>query len=132
MKKTIKSAKMLTTGLLALCTMGIANVTFAGATKNENPVEVIYLGAIRNQYSIQLNLNNNEAGTYFVNFKGMDHHILGSEIIQGAHLSEIFKLDVDEDVSSNPVSELRIEVTSEKTHTTRVYKVNTLTGKVQN
>ena len=132
MKQTIKSARMLTIGFLTLCTMGIANVTFADATKNDNPVEVIYLGAIRNQYSIQLNLNNNEAGTYFVNFKGMDHHILGSQIIQGAHLSEVFKLDVDEDSFGSPVSELRIEVTSEKTHITHVYKVNTLTGKIQN
>ena len=132
MKQTINSARIIAIGLFTLCTIGLTKNSFA-CGKTGNAVEVKYLGEIKNQLAIQLNLNNNEAGSYFINIKTMNHHILGSEIVQGAHLSEIFKLNPGDDDDLNAtVSELRIEVTSEKTRKTQVYTISTLTGSAEN
>ena len=131
MKQTIKKTRMITIGLFTLCTMGLMNVTFAGV-KNNDPVELKFIGKINNRPVIQLNLNNKEAGEYFINIKGMNYHILYSEIVNGKNLSRIYKLNLDDDDLMAPGSAVRIEVTSAKTHETEVYKLNTMTGAAEN
>ena len=127
MKQTIKSARMITMGLFTFCIVGLTNVTFAGV-RTDDPVKVKYLGKINNQLAIQLNLNNREAGGYFINIKSMNYHILYSEIVRGAPLSEIFKLNMDNEALNTPGFTVRVEVTSEKTHRTEVYIISPLQG----
>ena len=129
MKQTIKSAKMITMGLCTLCVMGLTNVAFAGAN-TENPVEVKYIGTIKNQFNIELNLNNKEAGAYFVNIKNMNYHMLYSEIVKGTNLSRIFKLNMEDDDLNSPDFKVRVEVTSEKTNKTEVYIISNLSGEL--
>lgn len=125
MKQTITSAKMITIGLFTFCTMGLMNVTFA-SVKTDDPVKVKYIGKINNQLAIQLNLNNSEAGEYFINIKSMNYHILYSEIVKGVNLSKIFKLNMSNEAFNTPGFEVHVEVTSEKTHKTEVYTISPL------
>ena len=131
MKQTMKSARMITMGLLTLCTMGLTNGTFAGV-KTDDPVEVKFIGKIKNLPAIQLNLNNSEPGVYFINIKSMNYHILYSEIVEGTNLSRVFTLNLASDEFSAPANMVRVEVTSEKTHQTDVYNISTLTGVTEN
>ena len=127
MKQRMKSVKMITMGLGTLFVMGLANVAFAGV-KTENPIEVKYIGTIKNQFNIQLNLNNKESDVYFVNIKNMNYHILYSEIVNGSNLSRIFKLNMDSSDLNSPNFKVRVEVTSEKTNKTEVYVISSLSG----
>ncbi|MGH2647720.1 MAG: hypothetical protein ACRDE8_09145, partial [Ginsengibacter sp.] len=86
MKQTIKTTKMITMGLFTLCTMGLTNATFAGV-KTENQAELKFIGKINNQPVFQLNLNNNEAGSYFINIKDAENNVLYSENVKGENLS---------------------------------------------
>ena|SRR5664279_1227168 len=131
MKQTIKSSRMITMGFITLCIMGLTNVTFAGV-KTDDPVEVKFIGIIKNQPAIQLNLNNSEPGVYFINIKSTNYHILYSEIVKGTNLCRVFTLNLASDEFSTQVNMVRVEVTSEKTHKTEIYNISTLTGVAEN
>lgn len=126
MKQAIKNARTITMGLMTFCILGVTNATFAGA-KEKDPVELRYIGTIKNHPAIQLDLNNSNPGVYFINIKSMDYHILYSEIMDGTNLSRIYRLNL-KDALGTPNAAVRVEVTSEKTHQTRVYIVKTNNG----
>ena len=69
-------------------------------------------------------MNNTEAGEFFINIKGSNYHSLYSEIMTGTNLSKIFNLNVDDDDFSGSGLKVRVEVTSEKTHKTQIYEIN--------
>ncbi|MDE3214415.1 MAG: hypothetical protein KGM98_14380 [Bacteroidota bacterium] len=128
MKQAIKNVRTITMGLMTLCFLGVTNASFAGA-KEKDPVELRYIGTIKNHPAIQLDLNNSNPGVYFINIKSMDYHILYSEIVDGTNLSRIYRLNLQDALSTSNAA-VRVEVTSEKTHQTKVYIVNTSNGVV--
>lgn len=123
MRQTIKKARMITMGLLTLCTLGLQNVTFAG-TGNDNPIEVKFIGQINNLPTIQLNLNNSDPGEYFITIKDMNYHILYCEIVKGVDLSRTIKLNMDKDEINTPGFTVHVEVTSSKTRSTKVFNIS--------
>ena len=127
MKQRMKSAKMITMGLGALFVMGLTNGAFA-SVKTENPVEVKYIGTIKNQFNIQLNLKNKKSEVYFVNIKDMNYHSLYSEIVIGTNLSRIFKFNMDTNDVNSPDLKVRVEITSEKNNKTEVYIISSPSG----
>jgi hypothetical protein len=123
MKQTIKKTKMITLGLFTLCTMGLTNTTFA-SVKTGEPAELKFIGKIKNQPVFQLNLNNDDAGVYYINIKDASHNVLYSEKIKGENLSRKYQLNIDEYELDAPDFGVTFEVTSAKTHKTQVYKVS--------
>ena len=128
MKQAMKTTKMITMGLFALCTMGLSQATFAGL-KTENPIEFKFIGKIRNHPVFQLNLNNNEAEEYFIRIKDQNHDVLYSEKVKAkdANFSIKYGLEIDEADLNAPEFGVTVEVTSAKTHKTQVYKISSHT-----
>jgi hypothetical protein len=131
MKQTFKTSKMITIGLFTFCIMGLTNATFAGI-KTDNPVELKFIGKIKNQPVFQLNLNNDEADVYYINIKDANYNVLYSEKIKGENLSRKYQLDIDESELSTAGFGVRVEVTSAKTHKTEVYKISSQTSVTEN
>lgn len=127
MKQKIKITRTITMGLFSLCILSFTAPTFAGV-KNNNPVELKFIGQNKSHVSLQLDLHNTEAGEFFVNIKNSSYHSLYSEIMTGTNLSKIFNLNVDEADFNATGLNIRVEVTSEKTHKTQVYEINSNTG----
>ncbi len=131
MKQAMKTTRMITMGLFTLCTMGLSQATFAGL-KSENPVELKFIGKIKNHPVFELNLNNNEAEQYFISIKDENANVLYSEKVKGENISRKYQLDIDEaDLNSSSFG-VTVEVTSAKTHKTEVYKISTNTSVTEN
>ena len=131
MKQSFKTTKMITMGLFTLCTMGLINPTFANA-KTDNPVELKFIGKIKDQPVFQLNLNNTEADEYYINIKDANFNILYSEKIKGENLSRKYQLDIDASELNTSEFGVTVEVTSAKTHKTQVYKICSHTSVTEN
>src|SRR5665647_1080225 len=86
MKQAMKTTRMITMGLITLCTMGLSQATFAGV-KTDNPVELNFIGKVKNHPVFQLNLNNNETEEYIITIKDESNYVLYSEKVKGANLS---------------------------------------------
>src|SRR5450432_1591940 len=81
MKQTMKTTRMITMGLFTLCTMGLSQATFAGL-KTDDPMELKFIGKVNNHPVFQLNLNNNEAGEYFISIKDENLNRLYAEKVK--------------------------------------------------
>lgn len=129
--KAIKTIKMITLGLFTLCTIGLSNAAFAGNTSN-SPAELKFVGKVNDRPVFELNLNNTEAGEYFINIKDENHNVLYSEKVNGANLSRRYQLDVNQSDLESPGFGVSVEVTSAKTHKKQVYKISTQTKVTEN
>jgi len=127
MKQTIKIIRTITIGLFSLCVVAFTTSAFAGA-KNDNPVELKFIGQTKNEVSLRLDLNNSESGEFFVNIKGSHYQSLYSEIMKGVNLSKIINLNIDEADLDASGLKVRVEITSEKTRKTQVYEINSNSG----
>ncbi len=131
MKQALKTTRMITIGLFTLCTMGLSQATFANV-KADDPVELKFIGNIKNQPVFQLNLNNNEAAEYFITIKDEDLNVIYSEKVEGINLSRKYQLAIDESDLKSSAFGVRVEVTSVKTHKTEVYKISSSTRVIEN
>ena len=121
MKQTMKTTRMITMGLFTLGTMGLSQATFAGL-KTGDPMELKFIGKTSDNPVFQLNLNNNEAGEYFINIKDEDRNLLYSERVKAkeANFSRKYQLALENGYGFG----VTVEVTSIKTHKTQVYKIS--------
>ena len=133
MKQAMKTTRMITMGLFTLCTMGLSQATFAGA-KTDNPIEFKFIGKIKNHPVFQLNLNNNEAEDYFIRIKDENSDLLYYEKVKAkyANFSRKYGLDIEEGELNAPEFAVTVEVTSAKTHKTRVYKISSHITRTEN
>ncbi len=131
MKQAMKTTRMITMGLFTLCTMGLSKATFAGL-KTENPVELKFIGKIKNRPVFQLNLNNDGTEKYFIKIKDENSNVLYSEKVTGENISRTYQLDIDEADLNSPTFGVRVEVTSAKTNKTEVYKISSHTSVTEN
>jgi hypothetical protein len=129
--KAITKTKMITMGLFTFCAMGFTNATFAASTAG-NPTELKFVGKVNERPVFELNLNNSEAGEYFIDIKDVNNNVLYSEKINGSNLSRRYQLDINDADLSDPAFGVRFEVTSATTHQTTVYKISTQTKVTQN
>jgi hypothetical protein len=129
MKQALNKTKMITMGLFTLCTMGLSQTTFAGV-KTDDPVELKFIGNIKNQPVFQLKLNNSEIEEYSISIKDEYQNLIYSEKVKGINLSRKYQLAVDEaDFGSGGVT---IEITSVKTHKAETYKISSSTKVIEN
>ncbi len=133
MKQTIKATKMIAMGLLTLCTMGLSEATFAGV-KKDTPAEIKFIGNFKNNPVFRLNLNNGDAGAYYIKIKDENNNVLYSEKLtaKDANYSRNYRLAVDEDDLSSPTFGVTFEVTSAKTNKTQTYKISSETSVKKN
>lgn len=127
MKQSIKTSKVVAISLFTFCTMAFAHPTFAHI-KIDNPVELKFIGKIKDQPVFQLNLNYKETEVYYINIKDENYNVLYSEKIKGANLSRKYRLDIDPSELNSVGFIVRVEVTSAKTHKSEVYKMSSHTS----
>ncbi len=123
MKQAIKTTKMITIGLFTFCIIGLSQVVSA-TTKTEDPIELKFIGKIKNHPVFQLNLNKGEA--YSISMKDENFDLLYSEKLKSKDVdfSRKYQLDIDEaDLNASGFAVI-VEVTSAKTHKTQVYKIS--------
>ena len=131
MKQAMKTTKMITMGLFTLCIMGLSQATFA-ALKSDNPVELNFIGKVKDHPVFQLNLNNNEPEEYIIKIKDESNFVLYSEKVSGVNLTRKYQLAIDDADLSAPGFGVKFEVTSVKSHKTQVYKISTNTTVKEN
>lgn len=130
MKQAKNITRMMTLGLIILCTMGLSQTSFAGVSNNE-PVELKYVGNVESQPVFQLDLNNEEADEYVINIKDAGSNLIYSEKIKGANLLRTYRFAMDDADFKSADFGLRFEVTSTKTHKTQVYEISSNTQVIE-
>jgi hypothetical protein len=125
MKQATRTTRMIAMGLFTLCTMALAEATFAGS-KSDDPIEFKFVGKIKNRPVFQLNLNNNEAEVYLISIKDENYDLLYSEKVKAKdpNLSRNYALDIDESDLNAPGFAVTVEVISATTHVKQVFKIS--------
>src|SRR5437868_12814356 len=128
MKQTTNMTGMVTLSLFTFLTVALSAPTFAGA-KTGDPMEFKFIGKIKDHPVFQLNLNNDEAGEYFINIKDKTHGLLYSETVKAKepNFSRKYQLDLLDDELLAPGFDVTVEVISAKTHKSRLYKISSQT-----
>jgi len=120
MKQIINNTKTIAIALVTILAIGATSPVFA-APKAEDPVELKFLGNVKNQPVFQLSLNNKANAEYYVIVKDKNNSVLYSETVKGENIVRKYRLNSDE----LEVSGITFEVTEKKSNETSVYEVNT-------
>ena len=126
MKTTNKSPRILTLTLFAFLSLGISQAAFAG-TSDSTPVELKFLGNLKNQPVFQLNLNNELAGEFTIVIKDARNEMVFTETVKGKDISRKYQFLTEE----LDASKLIFEITNKKDQTSTVYSINRQTRTVQ-
>jgi len=126
MKTTNKSPRILTLTLFAFLYLGISQAAFAG-TSDSTPVELKFLGNLKNQPVFQLNLNNELAGEFTIVIKDARNEMVFTETVKGKDISRKYQFLTEE----LDASKLIFEITNKKDQTSTVYSINRQTRTVQ-
>lgn len=126
MKTTKNISKVLTFTLFAFLTLTISQTGFAGIT-DSTPVELKFVGNMKNQPVFQLDLHNKLAGQYNILIKDANNEVIFSETLKGTEISRKYQFLTDE-VDART---LQFEITDKKDNTTVIYSVNRQTRTVQ-
>ena len=125
MKQTIKTTKSIAIGLFSLCTVGLTTPTFANA-KTGDPVEFKYLGKVKDQPVFQLNLNPDASEVYYITLKDENNDVIYSEKVKAkdVNYTRNYMINVNnEELTASDIN-VKVEVTSLKTHQTELYKIS--------
>jgi hypothetical protein len=126
MKKSINKSLMMAMALMAISSMGFSQVS-AVTSKTSEATELKYIGNMEGFPVFELDLNNQEAGEYYVTITDNHNEVLYSSTLKGTGLSKKYRLDLDEEDLKN----VRFAVTSKKTNENLVYEVSKKIGYVQ-
>ena len=115
-------------GLFTLCIMGLSHATYAGV-KTGNPIEFKFIGKFNDNPVFQLNLNNGAGEVYLITIKDAGNSVLYSEKVKAteANYSRKYQLALDDADLGSYGFGVKVEVTSQKTHKTQVYKISSQT-----
>lgn len=119
MKTTNNITKVLTFTLFAFLTLGMSQTGFAGMV-DTTPVELKFVGNLKNQPVFQLDLHNEKAGEFFILIKDANQEVIFSETIKGTNITRKYKF-LTEEVD---VTALQLEITNKEDNTKSVYTVN--------
>ena len=126
MKTTNTNLKVLTVTLFTFLALGISQQAFA-ETSDSTPVELKFLGNLKNQPVFQLNLNNEMAGEFTVVIKDARNEVVFYETLKGKEISRKYQFQTGE----MDASKLVFEITNRKDQTSTVYSINRQTRTVQ-
>jgi hypothetical protein len=125
MKKSISRSLMMAIALMAISSMGFSQAP-AITSKTPNATELKYIGNMEGFPVFELDLNNEEAGEYYVTISDKNSDVLYSAKLKGTSLSRKYRLDLDEE----DLGSVRFEVTSKTTKENLVYEVSKKIGYV--
>lgn len=121
MKNNLINPRFTVIALVALFVTAFTAPAMANDEKNVIPVELKFLGNIKNQPLFELNFNANESESEItVAILDIYGNTLYKDVVKGANISKKFLLNTEE--IGNDV--LRFEITGKKTNKTVVYEVN--------
>jgi len=123
MKTLMNNTKFAVTILMVFFTMASVQSFGTGITdsaKDENPVELRYIGKTNNQPVFSLNLHNAEADQFTITLKSTSGDVIYSEKISGAEVERKYRINTDEIDTPG----ITIEVFSKKNNSKTVYAVN--------
>lgn len=126
MKTTNKIPGIFTFTLFAFLAFGISEEAFAG-TSDSTPVELKFLGNLKNQPVFQLNLHNSLDGEFSIIIKDARNEVVFSETLKGKEISRKYQFLTQE----MDASKLVFEITNKKDQTSTVYSINRQTRTVQ-
>lgn len=126
MKTTKNISKVLTFIFFAFLTLTISQTGFAGIS-DSTPVELKFVGNMKNQPVFQLDLHNKLAGEYNIQIKDANNEVIYSETLKGTEISRKYQFLTDE-VDART---LQFEITDKKDNTSVIYSVNRQTRTVQ-
>ncbi len=120
MKKAISKTRTITAGLIILSIMGFTQPAFS-TEKNDNPVELKFMGKKNHGPVFQLNMNNTEAEEFLIKVRDGEGNLLYSEKLKGKNISRRYQVAIDPEFYEE--FNVRFEITSVKTHETLIYNV---------
>jgi hypothetical protein len=120
MKKAIKKANIITTGLLLISLLGFTQPAISNE-KNENPVELKFIGKHLNGPMFLLNVNNSEAGIFLIKVRDIEGNLLYSEKLKGEKIARRYQVTIDPALYDE--FQVQFEITSTKTNETLTYNV---------
>ena len=111
-------------------TMGFTPKAFKN-NKTESPIEVKFLNKVKSKPVFQLNINNEETGTFTIKVKDGFDYVLFKETLSGKKVWRNYLLEVEEADFHNADFRLVFEVTNLKTNKTSAYNVTRNTRMVE-
>jgi hypothetical protein len=120
MKKAIKKASIITTGLLMMSLLGFTQPAISNE-KNENLVELKFIGKHLNGPMFLLNVNNSEAGIFLIKVRDIEGNLLYSEKLKGEKIARRYQVAIDPALYDE--FQVQFEITSTKTNETLTYNV---------
>ena len=131
MKKAIVKTTTLVLAFLASFLPGFTQSAASYFNKSETPVEVKFMGMIKQNPLFTLNLNNATADEFVITIKSGEGVALYTEKIKGTNLSRKFKIDILDDLSLETFN-IRFEVLTVSTNKLSTYNVTSRTQLMEN
>lgn len=129
MKKVMNNMKSVVAIALLALTLGVSNSAVAnnGGEKNNNNVELKYLGQLKNQPVFQLNIKSTPDAEYLIRIIDEANNVVYAEKMKGQDISKKFQLS--DEAQENSL--LTFEIINKKDNSVTTYKVRNNTRTVQ-
>lgn len=114
------NTRILAIALVSVFAVALTTPVLANEGKNPNPVELKYIGQLKNQPLFELTFDNAADNEFIVVIRDEFKNVLYRDFIKGGTTSKKYLLNTDEigDIT------VQFEITSRKTDKTIVYEVN--------
>jgi len=120
MKKTISKTRTITAALMLLSMMGITQPAFSNE-KNDNPVELKFMGKQNYGPLFQLSMNNAEEGEFLIKVRDAGGNLMYSEKLKGKNVTRKYQVAIDPELYEE--FNVRFEITTVSTRETLIYDV---------
>jgi hypothetical protein len=128
MKNTFLSTRIFAIAFAAFFTLSFATPALAIDEKNTIPVELVFIGNIRNQPVFQLNFSNAQNSEYTIVVRDEFNTVLYKDNIKGENISRKFLLNTDELGDAA----VKFEITGTKNDKPVTYEINKTSRSVDN
>ena len=120
MKNVLINTRIFAIALAATFAVAFTTPALAIDDKKTIPVELKYIGNIKNQPVFQLNFTNAEESQYTIVVRDENNNVLYRDNVKGSNITKKFLINLEEVGDVN----IRFEITGKKTEKTVVYEVN--------
>jgi hypothetical protein len=120
MKKVMINTRVLAIALIAVLTMTIITPAMANDDKKAIPVEMKFIGNMKNQPVFAMTFTNTEETEFTITVRDSYSNVLYKADVKGSNITKNFRLNTEE-LGDIP---LTFEVSGGKTHKTVVFEIN--------
>lgn len=128
MKKVMSNYRTVMAALVMIFTLTIAE-TASATEKNDNPVELKYIGKLQNQPLFELNINGEKGAEYLIRITDEHNSVIYTERVKLKGEKVVKKFQLNQDDLGN--TDLTFEVINRETNKVTSYKVSNSTRMVQ-